>query len=895
MERFDMNSEIIERINHLLNEEKWTRAAISSYSVENFKELDSIIEEIQDEETKVEVLNSCDEHLARNKNSISGLYISGIITLSRNQLDDSGMMQLEALFTEAGKWNVAEYLCNKMLEFGSNKAALKELAECYEAEGKEDEKFAVWEKLIKADTEETDIAKALAEKYEADGDLEKAIDYYKKAIHRFANKKQYNSVNAIWRKIIEVDPDDIEFFNHFLKKVSRTVPEDKLPDLMDALYQHYKAGKDWDNAISILKEIIALDSKLVDVRKEIIECFTAKYGDLPHFQKALNDSNLSQSWRPINDAISDFEKHIAFAKGNFVFHSNWGIGQIADIKDENIVINFIKKKGHQMDSKMAVNALSILPKEHIWVIKCTHKLPALKKMVKEDVVGTLKTIIKSFGNCADLKRIKAELTPGILSQTEWNSWSAEAKKVLKTNPEFGNLPEKEDFYEVRVKPITFGEKIYNRFKSQEKFFDKYATFFDYYNEGAEENDSYTEMLNYFKNFLKLTDNADEKVVCSWILLEKIGSKLSESFPELFAKIQDVPATFSAIPERQAELRKEFLEKIKATIPEWADIYCSLFPCHLTSYIPEALIKAGHTDKLKDVFKKSLEDFKTDRESYVWICKHGDDYQFFEELKPTEDKIITDMLHVLDISNREIANRKNAQENKKIVRQIDQYLFKEMRLENYLMSTDQKKAKIMISLLEGVANLNPNIVPDFKKKLKAKYPDIMFDSERPIEVVSSGKTLVTEAGMDKKQKELKYIIEVEIPKNSKEIGEAIALGDLSENAEYKFGKEKQEMLNISVKKLKDEIDKSQVFDKSKVNLNKISFGTKVTMLNMDTNKNVVYTILGPWESDPDKNIISYKAPLGIELLDSEKDEELHFEINGTQYNFKVLSIEASDLI
>ena len=890
-----MNSEIIERINHLLNEEKWTRAAVSSYTVENFKELDGIIAEITDEETKAEVLRNCDEHLARNRNSISGLYISGIITLSRNQLDDSSMMQLEGLFTEAGKWNVAEYLCNRMLEFGNNKAALKELADCYESEGKEEEKVAVWERIIKADTEETDIAKALAEKYESDGDIDMAIEYYKKAIHRYAHKKQYNNVNVIWKKIMEIDPDDIEFFNHFLKKVSRNIPADKLPEFMDTLYQHYKALKDWDNAISVLKEMIALDIKPGEVRNEIIECFTAKYGDLPHFQKALNDSNLSQSWRPINDAISDFEKHIAFAKGNFVFHSNWGIGQIADIKDENIIINFIKKKGHVMDSKMAVSALSILPKNHIWVIKCTHKLPELKKMVKDDVVGTLKTIIKSFGNCADLKRIKAELCPGILNVNEWNSWSAEAKKVLKTNPEFGNLPEKEDFYEVRVKPITFGEKIYNKFKSHEKFFDKYLTFQDYYNEGAEENDSYTEMLGYFEGFLKLNGNTDEKVICSWLLMEKIGIKQNETFAELFGQIQDVAATFRAIPERQTELRREFLEKVKSDIADWPDIYCKLFPCYLSAFIPDALIKAGYTDKVQAVFKKILEDFKTDRESYVWICKHGDDYDFFKELKPVEEKILTDMLHLLDIINREIANRKNAPANKKIARQIDQYIFKEKRLDEYFDSIDQKNAKIMISLLEGVANLDPNIVPDFKKKLKAKYPDIMFDSEKPIEAVSRGGNLVTEAGMDRKQKELKYILEVEIPKNSKEIGEAIALGDLSENAEYKFGKEKQEMLNITAKKLKEEIGKSQVFDKKNLNLNKISFGTKVTMLNLDTDKNVVYTILGPWESDPEKNIISYKAPLGIELLDSEKNEELHFEINGTQYNFKVLSIEASDLI
>ncbi|MBO7093413.1 MAG: GreA/GreB family elongation factor, partial [Spirochaetia bacterium] len=98
-----------------------------------------------------------------------------------------------------------------------------------------------------------------------------------------------------------------------------------------------------------------------------------------------------------------------------------------------------------------------------------------------------------------------------------------------------------------------------------------------------------------------------------------------------------------------------------------------------------------------------------------------------------------------------------------------------------------------------------------------------------------------------------------------------------------------------KKLKEEIGKAQVFDKSKLNLNKVSFGTKVTMLNLDTDKNVVYTILGPWESDPEKNIISYKAPLGLELMDSEKDEELHFEINGTRHNIKVVAIEASEFI
>ena len=97
------------------------------------------------------------------------------------------------------------------------------------------------------------------------------------------------------------------------------------------------------------------------------------------------------------------------------------------------------------------------------------------------------------------------------------------------------------------------------------------------------------------------------------------------------------------------------------------------------------------------------------------------------------------------------------------------------------------------------------------------------------------------------------------------------------------------------KLNEELNSAQVVDKANIKLNKISFGTKVTLLNLDTNQNVVYNILGPWESVPEKNIISYQAPLADEMLEAEVGEELHFEINGTKYNFKVLAIEVSDLL
>ena len=915
MERTEMDSNITDKISHLLNEEKWTRAAISSFSVSNFEELDSIIKEIADDETKEAVLQNCEEHLAHNKNSIVGLYISGTLTLSKNKLDDSNMLQLITLFTDASKWNVAEMLCNKMLTQGDNKSALKILADCYKEEGQEDKKIATWERIIQVDHEETDIVKALAEKYEADGDMGKAISYYKKAILRYSQKKLYNNMKEIWNKLLEIAPDDLNFFHYFLKKIGRTIQPEKIAILMDDLYKHYKNIKDWDNAIGMLKEIIALNFKGEEVRNEIIECYTAKYGTLPHFQQALNDSNLSQSWRPLNDAISDFEKYIDFAKGNFVFHNDWGIGHIKAVNDEFMIIDFFNMdtgksmKGKEM--KVNENTLTILPKDHIWVIKCTHKLSELKEMVKKDVKGTLKAIIKSFDNCADKKLIKKELTKkikteGILNEKEYVSWSHLANEILDKDQDFGEVLGKKGFYEVMLNQISPEEKMLTKFRNQKSFFDKidvYQTFLK--KKDLKKNESYNEMLDYFYNIYRTTGSLGEKV-CSWLILDNTDSSPSESFAEFYRQIQDVTETFSEIPEKQTSLRDAFLKKINEAVPEWPDIYCTLFPYHLDPFIPDTLIKAGHEEKIKEVFKKILDKYKANKKQFVWICEHENDYPFIKELMPDQEKIITEMIWLLDTTNRDIAskNKKNSVDDQKISKKIEQYLFAPLdkknkasgnRIAPFILDVDKKNAKQMLFRLEGIAGLDYKILEGIKDQLKDKYPDLVIESEQPLEVVYSSGLIVTQSGLDKKKEELKYIMEVEIPKNSKEIGEAIARGDLSENAEYKYGKEKQEQLNNAVGKLTEEINNAQVFDKATLNLDKVSFGTKVTLLNLDTNEKTVYTILGPWESDSEKNIISYQAPLADELLDAEKDEELHFEINGTQHNIKVLSIEASELI
>jgi transcription elongation factor GreA-like protein len=131
-------------------------------------------------------------------------------------------------------------------------------------------------------------------------------------------------------------------------------------------------------------------------------------------------------------------------KNNYVFHRNWGVGQIKKLEKDTLTIYFGEKEGaHNISLKMAVSALQPLARNHIWVLKRVAPAKLVTK-VKTDKVWALETIIKSFDNNCDFKKIKAELVPEILTPGEWTSWNSAAKKILDTNAKWFGVTYHED-------------------------------------------------------------------------------------------------------------------------------------------------------------------------------------------------------------------------------------------------------------------------------------------------------------------------------------------------------------------------------------------------------------------------------------------------------------------
>jgi transcription elongation factor GreA len=814
------------------------------------------------------------------------------------------MINLVTIFADNHKWAIVKYLCERILDHGESKYALRSLIDCCKNENNEDALYGIWERLVKVDYEEAELAKSLAEHYEKEGNDEAAVDYYKKALYRFINKSLFANVKEIWEKLLIYCPDDTDFFFHVQKKVAKTISEERAIDLLKLVYASCK-DRDVDTAIAILKFVLQYDEKDYPARKEIVECYKKKFAGHSHLEDYIRVSNLTQSYRNVHEAITDFEKHIAFDRGNYVYHRTWGVGKIVSIEGDDIKINFSKKANHTMSLKMAVSALQILSKDHIWVIRATWNKEKLQEKIKADIPWALKTIIKSAGNSCDIKKIKAELCPGVLSEKEWPSWSGKARDILKSDPNFGVSPDNIDIFTVRERPISISEKLYNEFKAERNFFartDIIRNFISHKNAEID-SDYFSEMLMFFTSFFKTANQGGEQAIAAYLLVKDITAKIPHlgvsinfNFADVFGNITNIPELYNNL--KDSRFREEFLKNIQLYIPDWADIFIQIFPKTMDAAIIDKL-EAEHGEKLTALTIDCFENFKEYREAAVWLFrmyskakadKAEARVKWYEAAGISGERQLIILIHILDLTYRDIENQRDTTEARKINKQVYNILFREGILGSFVDAADTDIVSRIYRFVNDVKNLDPQDKINLRNRIQDKHPDFKFIDSME-KRISQGLT-VTRTKFDEKQKQLVNIMDVEIPANSKEIEAARLHGDLKENAEYIAAKEKQVLLNTAAERLKEDIDRAQLFDPGTVDPSKVSFGTVVVLHNHGRDRKEEYTILGPWESDPENNVISYLAPFGKIMMGRTEGEQFNFTSDGEKILYTVEKITAA---
>lgn len=149
--------------------------------------------------------------------------------------------------------------------------------------------------------------------------------------------------------------------------------------------------------------------------------------------------------------------------------------------------------------------------------------------------------------------------------------------------------------------------------------------------------------------------------------------------------------------------------------------------------------------------------------------------------------------------------------------------------------------------------------------------------------------MTPDGYKKIQKELDNLIKVERPNNVQAIAEARSHGDLSENAEYHAAKERQGFIEGRIAELQGKIAHAEVIDPSRINSDKVVFGATVDLLNLDTDEEKSYMLVGPEEGDVKNGRISVTSPMGRALIGKTVGDEATIVTPSKTIDVEILDI------
>jgi len=151
--------------------------------------------------------------------------------------------------------------------------------------------------------------------------------------------------------------------------------------------------------------------------------------------------------------------------------------------------------------------------------------------------------------------------------------------------------------------------------------------------------------------------------------------------------------------------------------------------------------------------------------------------------------------------------------------------------------------------------------------------------------------ITKNGFEKLKKDLEILKNISIPENVRDIEIARAHGDLSENAEYTAAKERQSHLYGKVQELENNLALSNIIELRGITSDKVVFGCYVSLTDTDNGEEIKYQLVGPLESDINKNTISVTSPIGRALIGNGIGAEIIVKTPGGTRNFEIIDISA----
>ncbi len=582
------------------------------------------------------------------------------------------------------------------------------------------------------------------------------------------------------------------------------------------------------------------------------------------------------------------EPLMMLAKGGYCMHRSWGFGKITTVDTVfgRFTIDFPNKTGHSMDLAFAAESLKPISSDHILARKSSD-LAALRQMAALHHLDLIKLVLQSYGGRATLEQIQQILVPDVIAD-DWKKWWEVAKRELKKDGHFQVPLKKSDAIVYQSQEVSLQDRLTGEFSAAKGLKARLTVaneILKNYADLANKTTAITEAITTLNTEIVSHQRTQSALALEAIFVrddlrttaglppqegEITGSAIWLQNPKLGALLEQMPAA----------KHKRTLQAFRDANPNlWHEAILGILnatPAKVCGECASLLIAHGKLDLLKETIARMVAQHQASSEMLLWLAKERSD-SFADILGP---EVFRAMLTAME---RDQFNEKRSN------RLRDFILDDPTLLVELIGSADIEVIKDLTRALQ----LSPSFDDMDKRSLLARivksYPVVqsMISGEATKQDTS---LIVSWSSLERRKNDYQEIVQKKIPANSKEIAIARSYGDLRENHEYKAAKEMQKILMRQKAELEAQLGRARGTDFANAKTETVSIGTKVKVTDLASNQVEGFEILGAWDSDPEKGVISYLTPIAQSLINHKIGDEVEFELAGVKRRFRIESID-----
>ena len=581
---------------------------------------------------------------------------------------------------------------------------------------------------------------------------------------------------------------------------------------------------------------------------------------------------------------------VALSDSGYCYHRSWGFGKIASVDTVfgRMVIDFQSKTGHTMDLVFAAESLKPISADHIYARKVSD-LDALRQMAALHHLDLIKLVLQSFGNRASVDQIQQVLVPDIIKD-DWKKWWESAKRELKKDGHFQVPIKKSEPIIYQAKEISLQNRLMDEFRAAKGLKARGTVAHEILKNLPDLNDKGAmalEVVPALNGEIATHQRTQPSTALEAIFIrdeirEATGAAADEG--ELSAQAiwtQETGRVGPILEQIPAAKHRRALQSFKDSTPDrWPEALLAALnhiSAKLAAEVAHALIGGGKLAELKELLARLISQHQASSDLLLWLARERSD-SFADILGP---EVFRAMLTAME----------RDQFNEKRSNKLRDYILDDPTLLVELIgSADLEVIKDLTRALQ----LSPCFDDMDKRSLLARivksYPAVqtMISGEQTRQDTSF---LVSWESLERRKDEYAGLVQKSIPANSREIAVARSYGDLRENHEYKAAKEMQKLLMRRKGELESQLVRARGSDFVNPRTDVVSIGTEVAVTDLDQQNTERFIILGAWDSNPEKGIISYLTPVAQSLLNRKPLEEVEVPVENAKRRYRIDTIAA----